>query len=494
MPYSLSMDLQQKPQQSLKQMQRLIMSRQMQQAIHLLQVPVMELGQIVDQELEENPILEQMEEEDDSSNDDAAMQDSEEPVEDETIENKEVSFDERDFEILRRLDEEYRDHFAESGSAPVVRSNEQDKLQTFLESSICAQPTLFEHLMVQAKESFLEEKERNLGEALIGNFDEGGFLQASLAELAVLHDSSEAALEKILEVIQTFHPAGIGARDLKECLLIQLRLLGKEKTLAYAIIEKHFQDLLHNHIPNIVKGLGCKMDQVQEAIDQHIVHLDLHPGTQLSRQVPQYIAADVSLQLEGGELSVAVSEDSLPPLRLNGKYLRMLDDDKLDQETKEFIQKKILSAKWLLRNIMQRNDTLEKIANVLAQRQKEFFLDPVGKLVPLTMKMVAEELELHESTIARAVSNKYIDTPRGLLPLRFFFTTGLATEAGGEISAKTVKDVLEEIISQEDSCHPLSDEAISVLLKSKGIHCARRTVAKYRTALNLGTAQQRRKF
>ena len=348
--------------------------------------------------------------------------------------------------------------------------------------------------MTQANEALPEEKDRVLAESLIGNLDENGFLTIPLQEIASLQNCTVAQLEKVLAVIQTFDPCGIGARNLQESLLIQLRSQGKQGTLAYAIIEKHFNDLLQNHIPAIKKGLHCSADQIGKAIDQCITHLDLHPGRRLFHQTASYITPDLTLQLDGESLAVTVNEESLPPLRLNRRYLRMLDDETLASETKTFIQQKVVSAKWLLRNIMQRNDTLAKIGEALARWQREFFLNADGKLVPLTMKTVADELQMHESTIARAVANKYIDTPRGLFSLRFFFTNALTNGAGDEISAKTARDMLCEIIENEDKSRPHSDEALSAIMKAKGINCARRTIAKYRLALNIGNAQQRRKF
>lgn len=495
MPPPMSLELQQKATQNFKQLQRLIMSRQMQQAIHLLQMPVMELAPAIEMELQQNPILEYIQEEDIGS---PQNQEIEEDAEDESDSGdnmeKELKFDENDFEVMRKLDEDFRDYFLESGEYSHRRDSEQAKLQTFLESSICSETTLFEHLMRQAAETFSDKADLVLAEAIIGNLDENGFLKVPLKEIATIQKASLKKVESILKMIQTFHPQGVGAHDIKESLLIQLSAQNKKKTLSYEIIDKHFDDLLHNRIPLIKKNLKCSSKELMDAIEGHIAKLDLHPGAKLSKQITRYIVPDVVLRQEGDDLIVEVSDDCMPPLRLNSRYLRMLDDENLPQETKDFIRQKIVSAKWLLRNILQRNDTLERIASSIAKRHKEFFLNPEGKLMPLTMKTVAEELHLHESTIARAVANKYIDTPRGLLPLRFFFTNALETNEGEDISSKTVRDMLQEIIADENKKHPYSDAAISAMIKAKGIHCARRTVAKYRSLLNIGNAQQRKKF
>lgn len=493
MPYSMSMDLLPKQTQNLKQTQRLIMSPQMQQAIHLLQMPILELSTTIDAELEQNPVLEYMEEEQDDPSD-LNPNEQEIPQEGETSPEKELVFDDRDFEILRKLDDEFRDCFAESGTFNCTRTLEEEKRRTFLESSICDEASLFEHLMKQAKETFETPEDLAMAEALIGNFSKEGFLETSLDEIALCNNFNEQRLKHVLKDIQSFEPYGVGARNLQESLLIQLRCQQKKETLAYSIIDEHYDDLLHNRIPVIRKALACTSKEIEEALNRHITKLDLHPGTWFSRTLVPYITADVSIKQEGDRLFAAVNDEPLPSLRLNSKYLRMLEDESLPSETKDFIRNKILSAKWLLRNIWQRSETLEKIAQSLAKRQKEFFLDPHGKLVPLTMKMVAEELGLHESTIARAVANKYVDSPKGLLPLRSFFTNAFTSQEGEEISAKTVREVLLDIIQNEDKHKPLSDQAISQKIKEMGISCARRTVAKFRAALNIGNAQQRRKF
>lgn len=499
MPNSMSLELQQKPSQNIKQLQRLIMSRQMQQAIHFLQIPVMELTPLVDMEMEQNPVLEYAQDSGEDEAVDAELEQLEEDAvedtgEDENAPEGEVFFADNDFEIMRRLDEDFRDHFQESGSMPVKRTSQDEELQTFLEASVTSSETLFEHLMRQAQEAFEGEKQLAIAEAVIGNLDENGFLSTPLKELAVLQKCPVEQIEKVLKKVQTFHPVGVGACNLRDSLLIQLRALGKDNTLAYRIVDKHFDDLLHNRISVIKRGLHCTADEVGACVDHDIAKLDLHPGMQLATQIVPYAIPDITIKQDGDELITVVNEESQPRLRLNGKYLRMVDDETLSAEAKEFIKQKVVSAKWLMRNIMQRNSTLERIAQSLAKRQRTFFLEPKGKLIPLTMKTIADELEVHESTIARAVSNKYIDTPKGIMPLRSFFTNSLVTSKGDGVSSRTVRDILKDMIDNEDKHHPLSDEALSEMMKKKGIKCARRTVAKYRTALKLGTAQQRRKF
>lgn len=485
MTYPISLEQQQKLAPSLKQMQRLMMSAQMQQALHLLQLPVLELSTAIEAELEQNPVLEV-----------AAEEEGEEPDPKEDLTpsaEKALDFNDRDFEILQKLDEEYRDFFNETQS-PRPKSQEEDKLQNFIESSISYHATLFEHLMQQARETYSSPEEFAMAEVLIGSLDENGFLVTPLSEISQLTGFKEEELQSVLKILQTFEPVGVGAENLQQALLIQLRTQGKKETLAYKILTNHYKDLLHNHIPQIQKGLKCTAKEIAQAVREDIAKLDLHPGVGYVSTPVQTIVPDITLHQEGEELSISVNEDSIPNFRLNRKYMRMLEDETLPPEAKEFIKNKILSAKWLVRNLSQRNQTLYKIAEALSKKQRDFFLTPEGKLEPLTMKALAEEIEVHESTVARAVANKYIDSPRGVLPLRSFFSNGYATAGGDTISARTVRDLIIELIRTENKNKPLSDEAIAKQIKAQGIDCARRTVAKYRSELNLGNAHQRREY
>lgn len=492
MPNGMTLELQQKHSQSIQQLQRLIMSRQMQQALHLLQMPVMEIAPVIEAEMEQNPVLEYSEEEEDEKEN--QLKEEEEAPEEETVEQPELSFEDNNLEVLKQLDDDFYDYLIENSGFVARNTREDEKLQTFMESSIRAEETLFEHLMEQARQAFSGERERAIAEEIIGNIDSQGFLKTPIEEIAATMNCTEEKVEKILFTIQGFHPAGIGARDLRESLLIQLKFQGKKDSLAYKVIADYFDDLLHNRMTTITKKLQCQPSDITKAIEETIAKLDVHPGTSFSHQAISYIIPDVTIQEEGNSLKVDVNQDAIPRIHLNRRYLKMLDDETVSSETKEFIKQKITSAKWLVKNVLQRNTTLQNIALGLADLQKEFFLNPNGKLVPLTMKVIADRLEVHESTIARAVANKYIETPRGLFPLRFFFTNSLTMEGGKEISTKNVKDTIEELIRKENKKKPLSDQALSNLMKLQGVHCARRTVAKYRAILNLGTTQQRKRF
>lgn len=497
MAYQISQSLQGKQTQSLKQNQRLIMSPQMQQAISLLQLPMMELSAAIEIEMERNPILEYSEDNNPDSEklEELNQEIAEEPTDENFRNEVEVDFCDRDFEIMKHLDEEFRDHFAMSEMSAVgPRTQEDDKLQSFLESSITAEMSLYEHLTMQAEQIFQDAHTLMLANAIIGNLDERGFLDMPLEEISLLNDMDLKQLKEVLKEIQTFEPHGVGAKDLRESFLIQLRCMKRQHTLAYAIIDKHYQDLLGNKIPLITRGLKCTADEVRSAIEGIISKLDLRPAGSQEKGNQHQITPDIHIIRREGKLIVEINGDTIPSIRINKRYLRMITDPNTNEETKEYVKEKVMSGKWLLKNIHQRNDTLFRIGEFLLEKQRPFFTQKEGKLVPLTMKTVAAELELHESTIARAVANKYMNCPRGVLPLRSFFTNAYSTQKGEDISSKTVKDSLRDIVEKEDKKKPLSDEALSAMLKDIGIDCARRTVAKYRKELNIGTASQRKMY
>lgn len=486
----MTLKLQTNQSQSLKQMQRLIMSPQMQQAISLLQMPLVELVDRLEEEIEQNPLLENGDQHDPEDDE----QELEETEQVDSFLEKELNFEDKDLEILKRLDEDLRDFFAESGNSYMQRTEEDNKLQTFLESSLRTESSLFDHLMGQAGYTFDTKNGISMAEALIGNFDESGFFSVPIEEVCILTGFKKEELQSVLNLIQNFDPPGVGARNLQESLLIQLQRFGKKNSLAYKIIEHHYQDLLHNKIPEMQKNLRASAKEINEAIGNDISVLDLHPGANFSKIPNLPIVADVIISVENEALSVSTNDDILPSLKFNRRYMKLLDDPSVPLETKEFIKQKIMSARWFCRNLQQRHQTIERIAHFLTKKQHAFFMSPNGKLQPLTMKIVAEELNLNESTIARAVANKYVDTPRGLFPLRYFFTNSYSTDDGQDISSESVRDDLLKIIKEENKKKPFSDEAISIILQEKGIHCARRTVAKYRKLLDIGNAHQRKEY
>ncbi|MDP1879579.1 MAG: RNA polymerase factor sigma-54 [Parachlamydiaceae bacterium] len=491
-PQSIQLKALQQP--NVLQTQRLIMSAQMQQALHLLQIPLVELESYLEEQVVQNPLLELENQSDDDLENENTLEilnDYENDLD--SNEEKELVLSDQDLSILTKLEQDWQDHFSQNESQSLSKSD-KNKLHSYIEQSICTELSLHDQLRIESQQVFQQPEELKIAEILIGYIDQCGFLKQSISEIAQFHKIDEYKTHKILKIIQTFEPCGVGASSIQESLLIQLRSLQKEGSLAYDIVLNHYDELLHNQIPSIQKALKCSFEELKEAIEQVIAKLDLHPGTQFSRSSSQVIIPDVTLRQEDENLIVDVERDFIPSLQLNHRYLKMLENESLPIETRNFIKRHIFSARWLMRNLQQRYTTIERIAQSLVKRQYAFFMNPEGQLVPLTMKTVADELSLHESTIARTVSNKHLYCPRGLFPLRSFFTNKYENDDGEDISSTTVKDVLFEMIQKEDKHHPLSDEKLSVLLKEKGIHCARRTVAKYRGILKIGNAHQRRKF
>lgn len=495
-PHSPYLKLVPKESLSLKQTQRLIMSPQMQQAIHLLQASSMELAELLVNEIEQNPVLENA---DFDADGDQELESMEEEVREVDMDynesmHQELEFSDRDLEIFRHLDEEIKEHFDESANFSKKRTSDEEKLKSYLESSLEKQMSLFEFLMNQAQQTFHEKRELDIAEFIVGNLDTNGFLTLSLKELEILGHFTENELLSMIKKIQEFEPLGVGAKDLQECLLIQLKAKKiSSDQLIYRLIEECFDDLLHKRLQKIQKTLNCSHEELKQLI-QLIAKLNFYPGKQFNLRITSYITPDVTVTAEGENLLIKTNEEYLPTLRLNSRYLKMLQDPDLKTEVKDFIKSKVVSAKWLLRNVYQRQTTIERIVNFLCDSNPEFFLEQNGNLKPLTMKTVAENLDLHESTIARAIANKYVQCMRGLLPLRSFFTNAYHTEEGDDISSKTVKEALKEIIKHENKRKPLSDHKLSEELKKKGVECARRTIAKYRAELQILNAHQRREY
>lgn len=464
------------------------MSAKMQQGIYFLQLPIQELEATIEEELEENPLLEILEEEE-------RIDDEEEEWEraSDTNGEDELSFDEKDFDVLSRLDEDFKEdlYLEKSGSEPY---EDKDKLKTFLLSLVQKRETLFENLMRQAEEVFSIKDEMQAAEAVIGSLDERGFLTTPLDEIAFLSGKTPELVSDVILRIQEFDPPGICASSLQHSLLLQLKRKGKEGSLAFTIVDNFFDELIQNKIKWIASKLKESPEKIKQEVKENIAQLDLNPGYLFLEQGQKEIIPDLSIEEEEGKLIVKANSERLPELKINRQYIQLLQDKSLNKGEKDFLKHKIESAKWLIKNISQRQSTIERIGEWLAEKQKAFFLDPKGLLTPACMRELADDLELHESTIARAIANKYLSCDRGIFPLRKFFTASYTSLAGETISAKTVKDILQEIIAGEDKKNPLSDLNIEKELQKRGIPCARRTISKYRLELNIGNVHQRREF
>lgn len=462
--------------QGLKLSQKMVMSLRIQQALKLLQMPLEELAPFIEEQITLNPLLE-IEEKKIASN----------PPEE--TEEKPIEISDSDLSILSRLDDEWSSHFGQTEGSVHRLTGEQEERIKFQEDSIIEEPSLNDYLLKQAEETFETKEELEYASILIGYIDHFGFLETPLDEIAAFHHLEKEKLSAVLSKIQQFEPVGVGAATIKDSFLIQLRSKGKENTLAFRLVSECFEEMLLHQIKQMRKKTNASFQEIEACIENEIAKLDFHPGGQFGKTENFPIFPDVILREEEGQLIVEVDRETALPFKINHRYLKMLEDPAVSKETKRFIKEHLFSARWLARNLEQRYSTLHKIAAYISKKQQDFFLDPKAFLHPLTMKAVAEELGIHESTVARAVSNKYLHSPRGLFPLRYFFTSKLEDD----ISSNEAKEWIASFIRGEDKKKPLSDETLSSLLKEKGISCARRTVAKYRSALGIGSTQQRRR-
>ena len=461
--------------QSLSQQQTL--APQMRQSLEILQANTLELGQLLSQAMEINPVLE-----------DVTEHESLDEITDSEIEGSDnyddwqESYDDdmRDLAIMERRNQglgqdaiEAREHFYNSIVAPL---------------------TLQEHLTKQIRESGLEEERQAEAVVIVGNLTDHGYLDASLEDLAVrLHIPLER-LEDALATIQNFDPAGIGAADLRECLLLQLDFLGLGAGLEAEIIDEHLDEVARNHFPQLAKKLHVPLDTVIEAID-HIRTLDPSPGSRFQNNGNPYVQPDVEIKSgDHGEWVASLTGSYLPRLRINDQYKDLLSGSTDDRKTRNYLRNQIRDGRAVIRAIDQRQETILAIAREIVDRQQPFLEKGSRHLKPMTMNDIAEVIGVHPTTVSRAVAGKYIDTPHGLMEMRKFFATGYQTSDGKDVSNEGVREALQELITSEDSAKPLSDSKLEKLLNEQGIKVARRTVAKYREQLGLLPSHLRKKY
>ena len=467
----------------MQQKPTLIMTQRLQQALKLLQMPTLELQQALKQELERNPLLEEVDEVDEVEEMEEvkkeAGQEDAEPVETaEPDKNQEVDWNEL-----------WPDQF-EGPSAP--RTDDPDA--EFYERVPVTRESLGDHLIEQLRLLSLEEEDLALGEYLIGSIDENGYLQTTVEEVAETFGVAPDKVEDILAAIQKFEPAGVGARNLQECLWIQLVQRKQESTLAGRIVQEQFDNLLARRFGEIARNLKCTVEDVQAAGDL-ISTLDPRPGQEIAAEETKYVVPDLIVERVGEDFVVSLNDRNVPRLRISAAYQQMLRNKTAGQdETRKFISDKLNSAKWLIQTIEQRRKTMIKVMRRIVEEQKEFFERGVEGLRPLTLQQIANQIGMHESTVSRVTTNKYVQTPRGVFELKYFFSSGLATEEGDDVSAKVAKDKILTLINNEDKREPLSDQRVAEILHEQGLRIARRTVAKYREALRLLPARARRRY
>ena len=473
--------------QQLKLSQQLVMTPQLQQAIKLLQLSRMELVDLVREEMLENPVLEDdVETQREVSADDlpgaktaSDAQTSDTPAE------KEVKADESS---VSEIDwENYLDNYTMAPPMPSYRADSDDLPS--LEATLTRSESLFDHLEWQLNMSELSDERKAIGQLILGNIDADGYIkEPTISELAAEAEVSEEEIEIVLEKIQSFDPVGVGARSLAECMLIQAMHYGEDDDLVIKIIKSHLGNLEKKNYQAIARDLKIEIEEVYEAA-KVIMDFDPRPGRQYSADEPRYITPDVYVHKVGDKYFVVPNDDGLPKLKISSFYRSALDDSK---GAKEYIQDKLRSAQWLIRSIQQRQRTIIKVTESIIKFQREFFDKGIAFLKPLILRDVAEDIGMHESTISRVTTAKYVHTPQGIYELKFFFNSGISRTNGEDLASQAVKSKIKKIIGEEDPKKPLSDQKIVEALKSSGIDIARRTVAKYREQMGILSSSKRK--
>ena len=457
-----------------------VLAPQLQQSLLILQAPLLELRNLVQQEMETNPVLEELAE----ATDEERKVSESEPAEEDKFKEE--------FDQLAKLDDEWRDYMAQSGSYSGRSKEEEDKRQFFFDS-IATQETLQQHLVAQLNQTALNADDRKTAELIIGNIDDNGFLQTTPEEMAMNTGIAQEDFEVMLTLIQSFHPPGVGARDLRECLLIQLKRDGRQTSLEYRIISDHMEDLGKRRFPEIARRIGISAEAVQKCANS-IAQLDPRPGAIFAEAPQNYVLPDVTVEKIQGQYQIILNGEQIPHLRISNTYKDIMSQDGSGGEVKDYIRDKIRSGKFLIKSIHQRQQTISNIAHQIVDRQKEFLEQGSAHLKPMTMVQIADAVGVHETTVSRAISGKYMSTPQGVFEMKYFFTPGYKTSSGEAMSNTSVKEAIQDLVKNEKGSAPLSDKEIVEILGERGIPIARRTVAKYRTELNILPSNMRRKY
>jgi RNA polymerase sigma-54 factor len=468
--------------QTMNLSQQLVMTPQLQQAIKLLQLSRMELENLINTELVENPLLEESVESESTTqsiNEVEAEQTSAQKTEENPQQGEDFNW------------ENYIENSRSTPSLPSYRGNDEE-LPTY-ENTLTQAASLTEHLLWQLKMSDMTDEQKVIGEVIIGNVNDDGYLQTSIEEMAVQQNIDPSEVEAVLYRVQEFDPLGVAARDLKECLLVQLYDLGYNDDYLEMMVENHLPDLEKKNYQAIAKALGLEINGIVERV-KIIEELEPKPGRQFGGGPSHYIIPDIYVMKRGDEYVVMLNEDGLPKLKISPFYKKLFEETNAQKgDTKDYVQGKLRSAVWLIRSIHQRQRTIYKVTESIVRQQREFFDKGIAFLKPMVLRDVANDIGMHESTISRVTTNKYVHTPRGIFELKFFFNSGISRVSGGDVASESVKEKVKTIIAAEDPAHPFSDQKIVELLLKENINIARRTVAKYREMLGILPSSKRKK-
>ena len=482
------MELNQSLSSTLKTTMEQTLSPQLLKSLSILTMPVMELENQIALEMNANPVLELEDPEPENESPDLGVEDCDSFVPSQSGLDT-ANFDENRDDFTENLEKNLESNGFDSSSSS--SADDADEKRQFLLDSIQAETSLQSDLLEQLS---FTQCPKNLYAAaiyIIVSTGRSGYLETAPADIA---QSSGATLDETLEalrLVQTFDPPGIAARDLAECLTLQLERKGMGNSKTAELVKNHLDDLAKNRLPKIAAEMNISLDELSELINE-IKKLNPHPGLLLDTGKEAYVEPDVTLLRDGDEYKVEYNRNASPRLMLAKRYLDMLSDPSTDDETRKYIREKILSAKQLMHNLDQRKSTIERIAELIVSAQYDFFKLGKSALKPMTMKEIAEKLGVNETTVSRAVSGKYMATPKGLLKMRDFFTSGFSSETGDDVSNSSVKEMIRDLVSKENPEKPLSDSKLESMLAKQGLTVARRTVAKYREELGIGSSQMRK--
>jgi RNA polymerase sigma-54 factor len=483
---SFSQDIRQRQNQSL------VLAPQLRHSLKILQVAALDLRSVIQEELQSNPTLEELPMDGvslDKEQQDSASENNESG---EGADNREEMDFSKEYDILSKLDDDWKDYMSQAGGAQPYTAEDAERRQHFFDSLV-TETSLQEHLMRQAALADTPADVLQAMSHLVGSLDDRGFLTQSPADVALQTGIALASVQEAARQIKTFEPAGIGAANLGECLLLQLAVKGRADSLAARIIRDHFALLTRRRIPELARKLGIHTDDIQEAIEE-VGTLDPAPGRRFADDNNRVVVPDVTVEKDGDEWKIHLNSDYIPRLRISSTYKDLIAKGSLNKEERDYIRERIRSGKFLINSIDQRQQTIERITREILKAQHEFFESGVSKLRPLTMTQIADVVGVHETTVSRAIANKYIQTPHGVFDFKFFFTPGYQADGGASVSNTSVKDMINDLVEGEDRSQPLSDQEIVKKLEEKGINIARRTVAKYREELGQLPSNLRREY
>ncbi|MBE7557677.1 RNA polymerase factor sigma-54 [bacterium] len=483
--------MEQRLQLQLKLGQRLIMTPRMQQSLHLLQVPTLELSELIQQELAQNCMLEEA----------PSLEINPEGAERPEIRVSEKSNGSEDGQaaVLEKgsvdLDDNWQSYFEDASDVGPVPPRTYEAPEEDFETPLSSKPTLKDELLRQLGLASRSDRTTEIGEIIIDWINDDGYLSTTVEHLAEHYGYGVEEVAEVLALIQGFDPAGVGARDLAECLSLQYHARGMNDPTLLLAIQKYLPDLEHKRYAQVARALGVTEQKVQ-AIADELRTFEPRPGHKYGPVETTYVTPDVFIEKVEGEWQVRVNDDGAPPVRVSRRYLQMLaNPENLTAAEKQYLSERLSAARWLIHNIEQRKRTLYQVTKQILEMQKDFMEDGVSALRPMRYRDVADAIGVHESTVGRVVNGKYVETPQGLFELKYFFSTGLDSLDGEEQSAKAVMLLIEELIEREDKKKPLSDEKIAAILKEKhNLNLARRTVAKYRDKMGILRASQRKRI